>query len=119
MGALSSLGRTNKEIDFPYITSENGERYVKNIKDGTLIGYKYMNLGETKRIEVVYQTDANGKLEIYAEQNGKKRAEIKLSQSREWKTSETTTEFVEEKELYLVYKGEGTLSLLTLNLKGN
>ena len=78
-----------------------------------------MNLGETKRIEVVYQTDANGKLEIYAEQNGKKRAEIKLSQSREWKTSETTTEFVEEKELYLVYKGEGTLSLLTLNLKGN
>ena len=64
MGALSSLGRSNAEADFPYMTCENQERYIKNIKDGTLIGYKYINLRETRRIEVIYKTDKEGILEI-------------------------------------------------------
>lgn len=118
MGALSSIGRTNQEIDFPYMTSVNEERYITNIKDGTRIGYKYINLEETGKIEVVYQTDAPGELEIYTEENGERKAVISLKPCKWWKTAETEVTFTKEKELYLVYKGEGVLSLLTLNLKG-
>ena len=118
MGALSSIGRTNQEIDFPYMTSVNEERYITNIKDGTRIGYKYINLEETGKIEVVYQTDVPGELEIYTEENGERKAVISLKPCKWWKTAETEVTFTEEKELYLVYKGEGVLSLLTLNLKG-
>ena len=120
MGALSSLGRTNEEVDFPYLTSVNGERYVTNVKDGTLIGYKYINLEETKTVEVVYKTDKEGRLEIRTTQKGGTKTALSLSPVEEWTTASVKSCFSEEdKELYLIYKGEGTLSLLTLNLKNN
>lgn len=118
MGALSSLGRNNNQIDFPYMTSENGERFITNVKDGTLIGYKYISLVETKNIEVVYCADKAGVIEIYADDREKIKGRIKVDKSGWWKAAGTNVSFEQETELYLVYKGEGTLSLLTLNLKG-
>ena len=117
MGALSSMGRTNKEVDFPYLTCESEERYITNIKKGTLIGYKYINLKETRRIEVIYKTDIEGILEIHTKMDGEKYAEIVLEPSAGWKCAETVTRFSDEKELYLIYKGSGRLSLLTIQLK--
>lgn len=119
MGALSSLGRTNTEIDFPYITSIHGEHFITNIRDGNLMGYKYINLAETKKVEVIYQSTGEGVLEIYTSMTGVCKAWIPLRESSWWKTSETTCQFSKhEKELYFVYRGIGTVSLLTLNLKG-
>ncbi|MDD3206018.1 MAG: family 43 glycosylhydrolase [Lachnospiraceae bacterium] len=118
MGALSSLGRTNAEIDFPYITCANGERYITNIKNEDLIGYKYFNLFETGSIEVVYEADEPGILEIRTEMHGEAKACIQLQASKWWKTAETDSTFSEnEQELYFVYKGSGSISLKTLHLK--
>lgn len=117
MGALSSLGRSNKEADFPFITCENGEHFITNIKDGCLIGYKFIHLSETKQVSVVYQSDTDGELEIYTALDDKRKAVIRLRKADWWKTDETDVSFNEEKELYLIYRGKGILSLLTLNLK--
>lgn len=118
MGALSSLGRTNSEVDFPYMTCVDGERYVTNIKDGTLIGYKYIDLAQTRCIEVVYQTDAAGCFEIYSDLGQEKRAVIGLEPGGYWIPDETDVTFGEtENELYLIYRGKGSASLLTVNLK--
>ena len=117
MGALSSLGRTNKEIDFPYMTCEAGERFITNIKDRNRIGYKYINLKETKKIEVIYQTDTDGELEIYTELGKESKGIIKLAPSTWWKAAETNVSFEHDRVLYLVYRGQGSLSLITLNLK--
>ncbi|MCD8073803.1 MAG: family 43 glycosylhydrolase [Lachnospiraceae bacterium] len=119
MGALSSLGRTNAEVDFPYITCMDGERFVANIKNGDMIGYKYINLMETKKVEVVYRASGNGILEIHTSPDSDARAQIALTASSWWKAAETKVEFTaKEQELYLIYTGEGVFSLLTLNLKG-
>lgn len=118
MGTLSSMGRTNAEVDFPYITYVDGERSITNVKQDNLIGYKYINLAETKRIEVVYQSETEGVLEIRTQPDAAAKGEIKLPACSWWKTAETDIRFSqEENELYLVYRGEGSLSLLTLNLK--
>ena len=117
MGPLSSIGRSNPEVDFPFITSENGERFITNIKDGNLIGYKYIDLSVTKEIEVVYQTDACGQLEIYTEIDGEQRGSIHLEKTNWWKTAGTKVSLDKKTELYFVYRGKGKLSLLTLNLK--
>ena len=118
MGALSSLGRTNAQADFPYLTSENGERYVTNVKEGTLIGYKYIRLSETEAIEVTYKGTGSGVLEIRTSMDGNTAAEIPIGPSCSWTQAETPTAFTEaDKELYLTYHGSGELSLLTLNLK--
>ena len=129
MGALSSIGRSNKEADFPYMTCEKGERFVTNIKDGCLIGYKYINLAETKQIETVYQADGDGELEIYTDLEAAekacagetaatgKKAGIRITKTAWWKCAGTDVTFGDETELYLIYRGNGTLSLLALNLK--
>ncbi len=116
MGALSSLGRTNAEIDFPYITCENGERFVTNVKDGDLIGYKYINLAETKKISVSYRSEEEGCLEIHTEK-GKCSEVLALHQADEWTWTACETSFTDEKELYLIYKGTGKISLLDLKLE--
>ena len=99
------------------MTCENGERYITNIKDGNRIGYKYINLTETRKIEVIYQTDTDGELEIYTEIGDKRKGTIKLMSSAWWKAAETEISFVNDRVLYLVYRGKGHLSLSTLNLK--
>ena len=116
MGPLSSLGRTNPEVDFPYLTSVEDERYITNVKDGDLIGYKYINLAETKKVSVSYLSDGEGKLEIYTE-NGRQKEEIHLPKADKWTWADAKTAFTEEKELYFVYKGTGSISLLTLRLE--
>ncbi len=81
MGALSSIGRSNQEADFPYMTCEDGERFITNIKDGCMVGYKYINLSETHQIEVVYRADADGEIEIYTEPGGEKKRESRLREA--------------------------------------
>ena len=100
------------------MTCVDGERYVTNIKDGTLIGYKYIDLAQTRCIEVVYQTDAAGCFEIYSDLGQEKRAVIGLEPGGYWIPDETDVTFGEtENELYLIYRGKGSASLLTVNLK--
>ena len=119
MGALSSLGRTNKEVDFPYITAEEGDRFIANIKDKTLIGYKYINLAETKSIELVCRGNGCGKFEITTTLWGESIASIDIDQSNHWSCYRTDVNFNDsDKELYLIYRGTNTVSLLTLNLIG-
>ena len=117
MGALSSLGRTNSEIDFPYMTSVEGERYITNIKNDTLIGYKYIALKDTKRIGITYRSNNKGMLEIKSGMDGETVAVMKLEPSTFWKTEISNVSFSEnDRELYLLFRGEGCVDFITLNL---
>ncbi len=119
MGALSSLGRTNNEVDFPYIVSEGGERFITNIKEGSLAGYKYISLKDTNRIELVYRGDGTGRFEISNKLWGPAITTISIEPSTYWKCAGIDTGFAEDdQELYLTYKGDGQISLLTVNLIG-
>lgn len=119
MGALSSLGRTNVEIDFPYLTCEQGERYITNIKNETLIGYKYISLKDTKQIGLVYRGEGKGCFEIKCQMDGTTKATIETDPSSFWKMGVAQLSFEEaDRELYLIYKGEGSVELVTLNLLG-
>lgn len=120
MGALSSLGRTNREVDFPYLAGGDGDYYIANLKDGSLAGYKYLALQETGFVEVAYQTDAAGMLEVLTAPDGATRARISLAPSEEWQTAGADAVFEPgEQALYLRYRGDGTLTLKTLTLKAN
>ncbi|MCR5100223.1 MAG: family 43 glycosylhydrolase [Butyrivibrio sp.] len=119
MGALSSLGRTNMEVDFPYITSEDGERFIANMKEGSLAGYKYISLKDTKKVELVYKGNGDGRFEIATSLWGEAIASIDINNISYWKCSSSEVVFGnEDKELYLIYRGTGSVSLLTVNLIG-
>ena len=48
-------------IEFPNVTNKGEDRFIAEIEDGTLIGYKYFALGgsSTFGVNVRYETDAN------------------------------------------------------------
>ncbi len=119
MGALSSIGRTNKEVDFPYIVADRGERYITNIKDSNMAGYKYINLKETKKIELVYRGNGTGRVEIATAPWGSAVASIDIYPSAYWKCASVDVDFGDkDRELYLIYRGNNTVSLSTINLRG-
>ena len=120
MGALSSIGRTNKEADFPYMTCERGERYITNVKDGNLIGYKYIDLSMTHEVSVIVKGSAEGRLEVRTSMNLDESpvASIPVHASDYWIPERIDTKFAEgDRELYFVYRGEGALSMLALELR--
>ncbi len=107
MGALSSLGRTSQETDFPYITNDGEERFVSNIQNGVLLGYKYIDLRETKRIGLWYRGNGRGCIEVRSDINGPGKAEILIEPAEEWSYTEGEVCFSkEDRELYLVYHGD-------------
>lgn len=117
MGALSSMGRTNQSVDFPFLSGNTLEYYIDNISDGTLIGYKYINLKETERIRVVYKADAEGYLEIGTSIGTYKKAKLKLYPNYEWTVADVKTSFENnDNELYFVYRGTGKVQLLEIQL---
>ena len=115
MGPLSSIGRTNPEVDFPYMTCVKEERYIANVKDGNRIGYKYLNLDETKTLGVSYRMKGQGRLKILTEK-GASDFTLPLSETKEWKEASVKVQFEGDRELYLVFEGEGVLELITLLL---
>lgn len=120
MGALNSLGRSNKEAGFPYMTSVDGERYITNISKGTKIGYKYISLKDTEHITVTYRADEDAELEIRTSLEpapDNLRGTIHLRKTDTWTEAGTDTEFADdEEELYLMYKGDGRADMITLKL---
>lgn len=119
MGALSSLGRSNTSVSFPYLSGQDGEYYISDMKDGDLAGYKYLNLEETKRVEIIYKSDGEGRIEIRTEPEGCAKGVLKTAAAKEWTASGADIIFrPDDRELYLVYQGRGSLSLRTVNLKG-
>lgn len=119
MGALSSLGRTNQTADFPYIVCpDETENYITNIKDGTLIGYKYINLAETETIALTYKATEACRIEIRTVETGPSVAEMALTSAEDWSTAETSIHVPEHKSaLYLVMRGAGQVSLRTVELR--
>ena len=43
---------TMVNADIPYITHDGDERFITNIKDGTMIGFKYFDLRGAKKLSI-------------------------------------------------------------------
>lgn len=114
MGVLSSLGRINKEVDFPYLTSDKQGRYITNISNGTLIGYKYLKLQEADIVGINYKCSGNGVLQVLTDIKGQPMYDIPIGESREWTIAKTEVHFEQETELYLQYFGTGKIDMIEL-----
>lgn len=111
MPMMPSKGRGNEAADFPNITDMGGEHFLTGIKDGTRIGYKYIELRSAAGIRVTYRGHATGTLLIGTEREQK--FSIPILPAEDWTDAETEVRFTEERELYFVYQGAGQLEMLS------
>ena len=111
MPMMPSKGRGNEAADFPNITDMGGEHFLTGIKDGTRIGYKYIELRSAAGIRVTYRGHATGTLLIGTEREQK--FSISILPADDWTDAETEVRFTEERELYFVYQGAGHMEMLS------
>jgi hypothetical protein len=108
----------------PYLTQDGRDResgpdqYVANVCDGAVIGYKYFDLRETKKVAVTVRGNAQGILSICTEENGSPVAKMALRPSREPRSFVADMEpGTKESALYFKYAGKGACDLLSFELK--
>lgn len=99
------------DAHLPHITSRGGERFIAEVEDGTVIGYKYFTFAEPTTVGVTYQNGsraADGKLQIKTTMDGETLGEILLSDNVNWSRAEATVNVPDgDAPLYLVYRGHG------------
>ncbi len=104
---------------FPHVTHENQDRFITEISDGTLLGYKYFQFDKNQknlRLKIRYQADGNGVFRIYTDPHITETAgEIHVSPCGAWTDAEAGLTVKNGIwPLYLVYSGEGEARLLEL-----
>lgn len=96
---------------FPNVTDSDGERFIDEISDGTLIGFKYFEFSGAVSLSLVYKGSGSGTVKVCTELNGAAIAELAVSPSEDWKTVSAGLSLDGVHPLYLVFGGEGLISL--------
>lgn len=102
-----------------HAVNKNGEteRFISEICDGTLIGYKYFRFENADSITLTMRGNAEGSICVLSETGGKKIAEVKLSPSESWTKFSAKLDIADKTApLYLVFSISGTAELLTVSL---
>ncbi|MCR4902315.1 MAG: carboxylesterase family protein [Butyrivibrio sp.] len=109
------------EKDAPRVVQEGGDDdrntgYIKDIVDGTTIGFKYFDLKNVTGLRIKTRAYFHGSFEVKTSLNGEILGEIKpIDSSNIWTSHECRFESVNGIcPLYLTYKGSGNCSLKSI-----
>lgn len=99
------------EADIPYITGGENRPYVRNISEGTLVGYKYFAFQGTACIRVKVRGDG-GIFEVRTSMDGEVLGTITMGASEDWQEHEALIPLPKKTAaLFFTYKGEGRVDL--------
>lgn len=100
---------------FPNVTHCGDERFITEIADGTMIGYKYFRFTEGTTLTLTLRGTASGTLEVASSEDGTAACSISVAPSEDWCSVSAALPFPGGTHpLYLRYRGEGMLDLLQL-----
>lgn len=110
------MNRTVKNI--PQITDDGEERFITNIKNKTIIAYKYFDLQREGTISVRIRGNAKGILNISKEMDNQCIGQIKVSQSNTFQIKTISYQTIPGKSaLYFTFIGKGSLDFISFQLK--
>ena len=104
----------------PHLAAKNDERFISEIENGTIIGYKYLKFEKIAKIGIKYRTydkKPSGRVDISLSMGGGAVGSIMVENSENWTYSHG---FVNIEDgihpLYLEYKGEGSIEIIEIEL---
>lgn len=97
---------------FPNVTHRGEDRFIGEISDNTLIGYKYFDFEDCKNITITARGSGNGAFKIYTDLKAESVGEITVTANTKW-TKLTANVNISNgtHPLYFVYNGTGTFDL--------
>ena len=118
-GRMPHATNTILNADIPYITHDEKERYITNIKTGTLIGFKYFAFDGTYTVSVKTRGKGCGEFLFSTEKSSEKNVlgKVAINASAEWTESKTVIEVKGTNAFYLKYYGEYSVELLEISFQ--
>lgn len=108
-GHMPMAGMEESEEKLPFITNDGNERFIADITDGTLIGYKYFRFEGNVRLTLTLRGEGEGRFEIYTGEWQK--ASLVLQGHSDWIQEAAEIEAYGEYALYMRYTGSGRMQL--------
>ena len=123
------------QMNFPYLTQDLPDidpdddraametelpiQYVKNLKDGSIAGYKYFEFNNAKKITLTVRGEAQGIIQIMTEPEGKSFGDVIIDlNSTQWTEVSGKIQIPDGVQaLYLRYEGEGSLDFVRFTLE--
>ena len=125
-GSMPHGSNQKLAVHFPHVGSRNNERFIAQLQDNTLIGYKYFAFDSAKALSVTMKSEKDAVMEVYqgipkdyavgGETCGTMIGKIEIPASDDWTVTKAEIPF--EKgiaPLYLKYIGPGEGSLKEIN----
>lgn len=109
-GRMGHIVNGISKVDRPFISHNGEDRFITDIRDGTMIGYKYFQFAGKYQLTVRAKGTAKGTLDIFAGE--KQIGAIPILPSSDWTIRAAMIDFVGASALYLRYRGTGRLELL-------
>ena len=113
-GKMKHGTNQKRETKEPCVVCEDGERYIKNISENTLIGYKYFQVEGRLSLSVMVRGRGSGVLEVRMQENGSACSRMEITPSDTWQ--ERVCILPERKgvyPLYFHYFGKGNIEILS------
>jgi len=102
----------------PYLLAKDGDRFITEIENGTLIGYKYFHMEDVSAIGIRYRSSVSapkGYFAIKTKADGSTLGVIPVTDNRDWTYAEARVSIENGvAPLYLVYEGDGKVDLLDI-----
>ena len=117
-GHMPHATNTVVNADIPFVNHKDGERFIDNIKEGTMIGFKFFAFEGPCSLSVKTRGVGTGIFWISTDEAGEKRlGEIAVSPSVQWKTEKAQIAADGKQALYLHYEGTQSMELLEIILE--
>jgi len=100
------------DYSFPNVNHQWEDRFVSEIADGTVIGYKYFDIKDNKELKILYRGSASGKLAVTTELDGAVIGEFVIQDSADWTELSADVSFENGvTAIYLKYSGAGIFDI--------
>ena len=97
---------------FPNVNNEGDDRFISEISDGTLIGYKYFDIKDNKEFKIMYRGDAEGKLDIMTKPDGDVIGSFDITKCDTWTMCTAQAAFTcGETAIFLKFHGSGLFEI--------
>lgn len=104
---------------FPNVNNTGDERYIAEISDGTLVGYRYFSLAGVRGVTLELRGSFSGTADIYTEKDSAPAGHAAIEPSGDWKTVTAEISVPDGTyPLFIVFRGEGSADMLTVGFTG-
>lgn len=104
----------------PHIISRNGERFISEIGENTLIGYKYFAFENLEKIGIKYKTEstrAKGRLDVFTDLSKECILSLPIEPSGDWREQISSLPHrlsLDKAPIYFKYIGSGLVDLIEI-----